>query len=497
MEDKTVDQKLKECKTLIIQNVEKGVQSAMIFRYLKEEKIENDVKRHTHNTKDGLITLEFLDHEKARQYYDKANFRDRILIRPFNIYFNVQLNDNEMKKFYFEGANEENIRRMFDMARKIGICKIYTSYTSALASGKIKSTGLLSFVRKDISENELNELKKELATIGVKIHNYTPDKGLKCALLLTEFFKGDSSDSIESIEAKAKDQANDLLKATLKDISSVKSISPIVKRKEVPAPDNREGSKTVTTVKAMVDLGEYETALKSFETIRIAFIKESAKATLNFYNAEINSYISLFTIGLKKPVEGMTDKAFEDELVKVFRHINPLVVQVNVFPKGNDAYVARVYLKSEEEGRKFIVDYGNFRELLVKYYKSKESIRFNINVDDKTMKKIKQYDKRVSLIQTNIKNEADRQKAMNNKQAHQIPLHQGGFPMMPPIPHPHGMMNAPQGKMQMMGGSHPPMPQPGYPMVINPQIPQMGIPNPMGMGIQMMNPGMGQKNPVV
>lgn len=152
MEDKTVDQKLKECKTLIIQNVEKGVQSAMIFRYLKEEKIENDVKRHTHNTKDGLITLEFLDHEKARQYYDKANFRDKILIRPFNIYFNVQLNDNEMKKFYFEGANEDNIRKMFDIAKKIGICKIYTSYTSPLASGKIKSTGLLSFVRKDIPE---------------------------------------------------------------------------------------------------------------------------------------------------------------------------------------------------------------------------------------------------------------------------------------------------------------------------------------------------------
>lgn len=101
----------------------------------------------------------------------------------------------------------------------------------------------------------MNELKKELATIGVKIHNYTPDKGLKCALLLTDFFKGDSSDSIENIEAKARDQATELLKATLKDISTVKSVTPIVKRKEVPAVDARDGSRTVTTVKAMVDLG--------------------------------------------------------------------------------------------------------------------------------------------------------------------------------------------------------------------------------------------------
>ena len=92
----------------------------------------------------------------------------------------------------------------------------------------------------------------------------------------------------------------------------------------------------------------------------------------------------------------MTDKVFEDELVQVFRNINSNIVQVCVFPKNNDTYVGRVYLKSEEEGRKFIVDYGNFREILIKYYKNKESIRFNINVDDKTMKKIKQYGKRAT-----------------------------------------------------------------------------------------------------
>lgn len=71
------------------------------------------MKAHSLNPKDGLITLTFADHEKAKAFYDKANFRDKILLRPFNIYFNVTLNDSEMKKYYFEGANEENIRKMF------------------------------------------------------------------------------------------------------------------------------------------------------------------------------------------------------------------------------------------------------------------------------------------------------------------------------------------------------------------------------------------------
>lgn len=72
----------------------------MIYRYLKDEKIENDVKKYIHNSRDGFITIEFHDHEKAKAYYDRANFKDKILIRPFNIYLNVQLTDAEMKKYY-------------------------------------------------------------------------------------------------------------------------------------------------------------------------------------------------------------------------------------------------------------------------------------------------------------------------------------------------------------------------------------------------------------
>ena len=57
MADKTVEQKIKECKIVSIQSVEKNIQNTMIYRYLKDEKIENDVKKYIHNSRDGFITI--------------------------------------------------------------------------------------------------------------------------------------------------------------------------------------------------------------------------------------------------------------------------------------------------------------------------------------------------------------------------------------------------------------------------------------------------------
>ena len=101
-------------------------------------------------------------------------------------------------------------------------------------------------------------------------------------------------------------------------------------------------------MRALVEFNSSQDAIDNFESIRIAFLNlGEAKATLNFHNSETNSYISLFTSGLVKPKEDMNDKAFEDDLVKCFRHVNPNIVQVNVFPAFNKTYVARVYLKTE------------------------------------------------------------------------------------------------------------------------------------------------------
>lgn len=85
------------------------------------------------------------------------------------------------------------------------------------------------------------------------------------------------------------------------------------------------------------------------------------KAVLYFHNEENNSYLSLFTPGLAKPKD-MTEKQFENKLLNDFRKINPNVVQVNVFAVAyNDTYIGRVYLKTEQDGKDFIIDYSTKR----------------------------------------------------------------------------------------------------------------------------------------
>lgn len=88
-----MEQKVKESRELIIQGMEKTLQHKMVYMYLKDRKKEADVKVFSVNGKDGIIKMEFVDHEKARAFYDEANFVEKILIRPFNIYFNLTLSD--------------------------------------------------------------------------------------------------------------------------------------------------------------------------------------------------------------------------------------------------------------------------------------------------------------------------------------------------------------------------------------------------------------------
>lgn len=78
----------------MIQGMERTIQHNMIYMYLRDRKKENDTKQFSVNSKNGIIKIEFVDHEKARAFYDEVNFVDKILIRPFNIYFNLTLNEN-------------------------------------------------------------------------------------------------------------------------------------------------------------------------------------------------------------------------------------------------------------------------------------------------------------------------------------------------------------------------------------------------------------------
>ena len=116
---------------------------------------------------------------------------------------------------------------------------------------------------------------------------------------------------------------------------------------------------------------------------------------LYFHNEENNSFLSLFTMGLGKPKE-MTEKQFEQKLLRDFREINKNVIQVNIFHvKYNYTYVGRVYLRTEQDGKDFLVDYPTKRAVIYKNYKEEKTpITFNINVDLKTLRKIKQAERK-------------------------------------------------------------------------------------------------------
>jgi len=106
---------------------------------------------------------------------------------------------------------------------------------------------------------------------------------------------------------------------------------------------------------------------------------------------------------------------------------------------------------------------------------------------------MKQYNKKTDLILANAKNEADRARNIHqNRAGHHIPLNQGPYGHFIPHNMP-GIMN--KGNMPMVP---PPMPNQGYPMMINPIIPPMGPNMPPNMSPNMppnmggiMNPNMG------
>lgn len=156
-----------------------------------------------------------------------------------------------------------------------------------------------------------------------------------------------------------------------------------------------------------------------------------AKAVLFFHNEENNSYLSLFTPGLGKPAE-LTEKQFENKLLQEFRTINKNVIQVNIFHvQYNDTYIGRVYLRTEQDGKDFIVDYSSKRANIYKNYKEQGIITFNINVDTKTLRKIKQAERKAKETEDKIKkqSEATRRETRRAPNAYPIP----GMPNMPPI----------------------------------------------------------------
>ena len=407
--------------------MEKTIQHKMVYMFLKDRKKEGETKQFSVNGKDGIIKIEFVDHEKARAFYDEANFVDKILIRPFNIYFNLTLNEAEMKKYYLEGITEENQRDLFLKCRKIGFCKLYTNYSSG-PRGKLKPNGVLSFIRKEnIPEADFKTLSEDLKSIGIKINNYVHEKGLKCSINLINFHKADFALDEPVIQEEAEAKAKNLLK----EIGSAAEVSlaVVVKKKEAT-----ERTPQRVSITAFIEYADVEQTMNEFEKMRDYLVNRGeAKAVLFFHNEENNSYLSLFTPGLGKPAD-LTEKQFENKLLHDFKQINKNVIQVNIYHVSyNDTYIGRVYLRTEQDGKDFIVDYSSRRKDIFKNYKEAQGvITFNINVDTKTLRKIKQAERKAKETEDKIKKQSEANRRENKRPMNAYPLN----PMqgMPPMP---------------------------------------------------------------
>jgi len=156
----------------------------------------------------------------------------------------------------------------------------------------------------------------------------------------------------------------------------------------------------------------------------------------------------------------LSEKQFEEDLIQGFREINKNVVQVNIYPViYNNTYIGRVYLRNEEEGRNFLVDYSSHRSKIYKFYKEKSSLPiFNINIDAKTLRKIKLAEKKAKETEEKIKKQSEANRRENNRRPpNQMPIPMGVNPMINPMmpsmvgPGP-GMM----GPLPGMGGIPPP-----------------------------------------
>jgi len=57
-----LEKRVRNCREVIIQNVESTILHKMVYMYLKDRKIDQDIESFSLNNKKGLITIAFIDH---------------------------------------------------------------------------------------------------------------------------------------------------------------------------------------------------------------------------------------------------------------------------------------------------------------------------------------------------------------------------------------------------------------------------------------------------
>ena len=119
-------------------------------------------------------------------------------------------------------------------------------------------------------------------------------------------------------------------------------------------------------------------------------------------------------------------------------------------------YFVKSYFPTEDIGKQFVADWGNYRQSVYQYFVDK-LINFDLNVDSDVIKKIRQGKQKVREIEGRLKktNERDRRNTQRSHNVMPLPfnpivgMNNGNFVMPPQMPQMMGMVSQVPNKVPM------------------------------------------------
>lgn len=108
---------------------------------------------------------------------------------------------------------------------------------------------------------------------------------MKSSIIISNFYEGNLDAKEEEIKDKVISEIEGKFNKILNNNTQGMTITPIVKKRELPDPESEKGTKTVTKVRALVEFSNSDETIKIFEDIRKGYIHEKGRAILNFHNA--------------------------------------------------------------------------------------------------------------------------------------------------------------------------------------------------------------------
>lgn len=396
-----------------------------------------------------------------------------------------------VSEFHYSGLDTAtaDLNAFYRIAAKYGkSCKLRFNVSN---SYKVSNNGYLSFL--SISPAEIENLTKDLEKVGIKLSPYDKERGKKVVVKIENFaepFKKDSA----LLNSKITENT-EKFKQLLKDLCDFSEKDYKVSIMARPNPQE------LNELTAYVTFEEQSKAIKFFDNLKAVKNKHFIPASVMGIKVtdEAENMSNLFSIGLVKSDEKMSDEAFENEFVKALKdecRFNG-IINVTVKPMRKKAeekssvpqptiYLAFVTLSSEDHGRELLATYlkENNKKALKRFYKGDPF--FNIFISSNFKKEMARAKEGFKRMEKDIKNFGDQltkesieMKGMVSRAGRPFayPTMPGGtIPGMPGLPMP-GMPGLPgmplagmglPGSMPLLNRGMTGMPMPGFNPLLGP-----------------------------